>query len=649
MTSEDQPTAPARRRGYGVKLVRGPFVRLAPHPEACSEPEELISLAAKLRAEGGRLAADLFSGAGGLSLGLDAAGYKVVLAVDHDEEAIETHRHHHPGLSVDWDLGDPDRVRQVGELMKAAEIELLAGGPPCQPFSKAGRSKIRHRVRHGLRDPYDERRDLWRSFLEIARTARPQAVLMENVPDMALDKEMFILRTMVHELESIGYSVEERSVETFRYGVPQFRQRLILVALRDGVQFTWPQEQPERVTVWNAIGDLPPVEGGWRPEGGAEGWSDYDGPVSEFQRRMREAVSASDKHKVFDHITRPVREDDARAFEAMDHSTRYSDLPDEVKRYRDDIFDDKYKRLDENNLSRTITAHIAKDGYWYIHPRQNRTITVREAARLQTFPDWFRFAGPPSAAFRQIGNAVPPLLGEHLAGAARASLDNPRPVAATTQDIASMLAGWFDSAAVRGLPWLRAETRWQVIQAEMLLDRAPAEVVRFIWPLLSRWREPQDTVLAESELVEISKWASRPQRAGTILELAGRLAENPELLNDDDQLRQVAGLTESVADLAVLVVPAHGDEDSEEPVLVTKGVLRVAARFSGDPVNRRNRLTDGRLEIARMIGADSDARRAHLGLVELANTLCRPVEPECNACPLQKLCVESRADPLRLF
>ncbi|TQJ20583.1 DNA (cytosine-5)-methyltransferase 1 [Micromonospora sp. A202] len=650
MTTEDQPAAaPARRRGYGVKLVRGPFLRLAPHPDSCSEPEELVSLASRLRAGGGRLAADLFSGAGGLSLGLEAAGYQVVIAVDHDEEAIETHRHHHGGMSVDWDLGDPERVRQVAELIKAAGVELLAGGPPCQPFSKAGRSKIRHRVRHGLRDPYDERRDLWRSYLEIARIARPQAVLMENVPDMALDKEMFILRTMVHELESIGYSVEERSVETFRYGVPQFRQRLILVALRDGAAFTWPQEQRERVTVWNAIGDLPGVEGGWRPTGGAEGWTDYDRPQSEFQRRMRKSVPADDANKIFDHITRPVREDDARAFEAMDATTRYRDLPDEVKRYREDIFDDKYKRLDENNLSRTITAHIAKDGYWYIHPRQNRTITVREAARLQTFPDWFRFAGPPSAAFRQIGNAVPPLLGEHLAGAVRAALDDPRPVPATTQDIAALLAAWFDSAAVRGLPWLRAETRWQVIQAEMLLDRAPAEVVRFIWPLLVRWREPQETVLAEAELLEISKWAGRPARAGAILELAGRLADNPELLRDDDQLRQVPGLTEAVADLAILVVSGYSEEESEEPVLVTKGVLRVAARFSGDPVDRRNRLTDGRLEIARMIGGDSDARRAHLGLVELANSLCRPVEPGCNACPLQKLCSESRADPLRLF
>jgi len=112
---------------------------------------------------------------------------------------------------------------------------------------------------------------------------------------------------------------------------------------------------------------------------------------------MRERISEDDTAKVFDHITRPVREDDKRAFQFMGPTTRYSDLPQEMRRYRHDIFSDKYKRLDEDGLSRTITAHIAKDGYWYIHPRQNRTLTVREAARLQTFPDCFRFAGPPSA------------------------------------------------------------------------------------------------------------------------------------------------------------------------------------------------------------------------------------------------------------
>ncbi len=298
-------------------------------------------------------------------------------------------------------------------------MELIAGGPPCQPFSRAGRSKVRHRIVNGFADPSEERRHLWRSYLEIVAIARPPAVLMENVPDMALDKDMFILRTMVHELESMGYAVEERVVDTSQYGVPQFRQRLILVALRDKTLFNWPLRLPDQVTVWNAIGDLPSVEGGWRPEGGADGWAPYEGPKNAFQRRMREGMDGDEVNRVYDQITRPVREDDKIAFEHMNAKTRYSDLPEELRRYRADIFDDKYKRLDEHGLSRTITAHIAKDGYWYIHPKDNRTLTVREAARIQTFPDRYRFAGPPSAAFRQIGNAVPPFLGEQLGMAIR--------------------------------------------------------------------------------------------------------------------------------------------------------------------------------------------------------------------------------------
>ena len=221
---------------------------------------------------------------------------------------------------------------------------------------------------------------------------------MENVPDMALDRSMVILRTMIERLEALGYSVEERVLDTSRFGVPQFRHRLILVALANRTEFRWPTEHDERITVENAIGDLPPVEGGWRPENGlgndpvATGFVAYDVPVTAFQRRARIGVPEIDTHRVFDHITRPVREDDAIAFSQMSHETKYSDLNPELKRYRDDIFDDKYKRLDPNDVSRTITAHIAKDGYWYIHPYQDRTLTVREAARLQTFPDWFRFA-----------------------------------------------------------------------------------------------------------------------------------------------------------------------------------------------------------------------------------------------------------------
>jgi DNA (cytosine-5)-methyltransferase 1 len=642
---EVEPVRPRRKRtGYGVKLVRGPFVRLAPHSDAHDDPTAFLTWARRLRSSGARLAADLFSGAGGLSLGLTQAGWRVVLGVDHDREAVETHRHHVGGFTTDWDLSDNRRVEAVAELISRAGVELIAGGPPCQPFSKAGRSMIRHMVRHGLRDAKDARRELWRSFLEIVRLARPRAVVMENVPDMALDREMFILRTMVHELERMGYAVEERVVNAWQYGVPQFRQRLILVAIADRTAFTWPPDVPGKVTVWNAISDLPEVQGGWRPEGGAQGWAHYDGPVTSFQTDMRAGLPAEDAGKVFDHITRPVREDDARAFEMMDTGTRYSELPADVKRYRDDIFDDKYKRLDENGLSRTITAHIAKDGYWYIHPRQNRTLTVREAARLQTFPDRFRFAGPPSAAFRQIGNAVPPLLGRHLGEAIMTSLDAAEPVVVTTGEVAADLSVWFNGLTRLSLPWLRADTRWQAVSAEMLLDRADVRQARHLWQLLARWPLPDDTEKAADELLEIGRWVGREARSRQIIKVARWLVDHPGQLEDDEKARRVHGVADSVADLAVLAVPTAGQDTAEEPVLVTKGVLRVVARFSGEPVDVRNRLTDGRLGVARMIGDGDDARAAHLGLIELANTLCRPADPVCVQCPLARHCRGSLAE-----
>lgn len=629
-----------RPRTYGVKLVRGPFVRLNPHGDSCTDEPGLTDYVGRLRANcpDAVLGADLFCGAGGLSLGLERAGFRMVLAVDHDVEAVETHRNLFGGLTVDWDLSDTDNIERVATLMKTLDIQLLAGGPPCQPFSKAGRSMIRYRVREGLRAPHDERRDLWQSFVEVVRLARPRAVVMENVPDMALDREMFILRTVVHELESLGYAVEERVVDTWRYGVPQFRQRLLLVAVADGTAFNWPPETEENPTVWNAIGDLPEVDGGWRPEGGADGWAEYQTPITTYQKRMRQDITPADSHKVFDHITRPVRDDDLVAFELMDSTTRYSQLPDDVKRYRDDIFDDKYKRLDEDDLSRTITAHIAKDGYWYIHPRQNRTLTIREAARLQTFPDNIRFAGPPSAAFRQIGNAVPPLLGEHVGRALRDALQNPRPRGIDTRSIAGKLAGWFEDNTPSAVPWLAASSRWLVVCGELLLDRASSDQVRLVWPLLARWPGPSELLAESHSFKEIAGWIDRSARADQVLETASWLQSRPEALSSADELAKAPNVTAAIADLAMLVLPSTGDEESEDLVLVTKGTLRVAARYSGDVVDMKNRLTDGRLEVARLIGADVNARAAHLALMEIANSICQPTERRCTACPLAGTC-----------
>jgi DNA (cytosine-5)-methyltransferase 1 len=256
------PNGTTKQRRCAVRLVKGPFVRPQPHPGHC---EDEAGLARLLKGARRATAVDLFCGAGGLSLGLREAGFDVVLGIDSDKEAIETHASLFPGLSATWDLSDQKVIDRVASIVRSHEITLVAGGPPCQPFSSAGKALMRHLERTGQRNGKDERRDLWQSFLAVVEQSIPPAVLMENVPEIALDPSMGILRAMVNRLEEIGYRVHARLVETWRHGVPQFRERFFLVALRDDRGFRWPEEGSQRVTVTNAIGDLPGVEGGARP------------------------------------------------------------------------------------------------------------------------------------------------------------------------------------------------------------------------------------------------------------------------------------------------------------------------------------------------------------------------------------------------
>lgn len=632
---------------YAVKQIRGPYVKLPKHSRHCSSESELVAYAKERINQNAILGVDLFCGAGGLSQGLTDAGIEVILGVDHYEYAVETHAARFPGLSVDWDLSTVENVKRVADLMKECGIEVLAGGPPCQPFSKAGRSGIRHLVEKGERDPLDERRNLWRAYLEIVQLARPKIVIMENVPDMALDNEMFILRSMIEELEQIDYSVSEKVVDTWRYGVPQFRQRLILVAIRDRVQFEWPQESQRKVTVWNAISDLPEVEGGWRPSGGADGWAEYAGPTTEFQDYLRRSVPKAESRRVYDHITRPVREDDREAFELMTSDTKYSDLPDHLRRYRSDIFDDKYKRLDENDLSRTITAHIAKDGYGFIHPRQSRTITVREAARLQTFPDDFRFSGPPSAAFKQIGNAVPVRLGERIGTAALESVERGIKKEARSSEISASLADWYRNLPETDLflPWLRDGDRWRTLVCEIFLERASRDELRIIWPLIKSLPAPEPGGRIPSELLpvlgDVFSGKRFEKRVDRLRKITEEINSDPNALWEPRVSRsRLPSLTPGVIDVLELAAPTtdEGGVKSEEPVIVAKGILRVTTRFQGVDTESRNKQSEGRLSIARMLGMNSDAREAHLALFELSRSVCTSENPKCGRCPLQQHC-----------
>lgn len=622
---------------YAVKQVRGPYLKLPQHENHCSTIDELETYCRERKAAGAVLGMDLFAGAGGLSLGLTNAGIEVVFGVDHYEYASRTHAAHFPGMSVDWDLANVEDVERVAEIMKRCDIDVLAGGPPCQPFSRAGRSGIRHLVEKGERESHDARRDLWRAYLEVVLLARPKAVIMENVPDMALDDEMFIFRSMIEELEQIGYSVEAKIVEAWHYGVPQLRNRLILVALRDNVLFSWPEESSLKVTLGNAINDLPEVEGGWRPEGGADGWIDYQGPTTEYQKLMRRDVPSWQKGRIYDHITRPVREDDREAFEFMTPETKYSDLPDHLRRYRDDIFTDKYKRLDENDLSRTITAHIAKDGYSYIHPREARTLTVREAARVQSFPDYYRFDGPPSAAFKQIGNAVPPRMGEAMGQAILDSLKRNELKVASAIHVSGYLADWY-----RGLrddemlfPWAKSGSRWKTVLGELLLERASRGNIRTLWPVLKNLPElePGQTVDDSTleMLLDMFSAGEFKKRSERLKKLVAEMEQYPYALweptIDRAKLPSLNPLLIKFLELAAPVTKEDSVKYAEEPVIVAKGVLRVTGKFLGINAEVRNKQSHGRISIGRLLGMNQNSREAHLALFELAQTIAAPGSP----------------------
>lgn len=366
---------------------------------------------------------DLFSGAGGMSLGFQMAGYEIFLGVELDEHAWKTHYHNFGGCCYRGrieDIVDPRSFLIDNGLL---DVDVIIGGPPCQGFSRVGRGKIRH-----LRDDpayiHDPRNTYYQHFFRFVEAARPLYFVMENVPDMAFyrDGEVPLLEKICNLLKALGYASEWRVLKADHYSVPQTRKRLFLVGNRVARGVEWPEmsHKESPVTVWDAIFDLPIVSHGHR-EDVMEYNPRYE--LNGYQKLMRGNMEPEDEDLLFNHQTRWHNEQDLEAFELMPQGGKYVDLPQKYKRYRDDIFKDRYRKLFRNRPSWTIEAHIGKDSYRYIYPsikgqpESPRTISVREAARLQSFPDYFRFHGPFTRQFRQVGNAVPPLLARAVARA----------------------------------------------------------------------------------------------------------------------------------------------------------------------------------------------------------------------------------------
>lgn len=371
---------------------------------------------------------DLFAGAGGLSEGLQESGFQSLYANEIQARYAETFAINHPDTFVDQrDIRTVDAKKVRNKLgLKKGELDLLAGGPPCQGFS----------INAPVRSKKDERNHLFKEFLRFVDEFYPSAVLIENVPGLVSFEGGSTLDAILTALQKHGYTADVRILYAPHYGVPQTRWRTIIIGLRGGgniqevfpdpichaplrVNFTsrfagrnivsLPQaaELPSFTSVKDAIDDLPKLVNG---EMGQDLKPYRVAPQNEFQRIMR---AGSDG--VVNHQAARLSKINLERLEHIPPGGNWTDIPFELlpkgmQRARRSDHTKRYGRVDPKGLASTILTKC--DPHWgaYFHYNQNRAFTVREAARIQTFPDTFWFAGSRVEQYEQVGNAVPPLL-----------------------------------------------------------------------------------------------------------------------------------------------------------------------------------------------------------------------------------------------
>ncbi len=392
-------------------------------------------------------AIDLFAGPGGLSLGLKNSGFEVIGAVEWDKDAGETYRLNfdHPSKQKDITRYSAkefrDSLEEGGQLQPGESVDLVAGGPPCPGFSLIGRSKIADLIKKGeygdskeFRHRFidDPRNQLFKEFVKYVDEFQPSYFVMENVSGMSsyqIDEDP-IVDVIMGSFD--GYLVRYRILNSADFGVPQDRKRIIFLGSKIGLpEAKWPEVSGALAkTAGEVIVDLSEIELSKDGRGEISGhWTrktnERDRVLFKFIKSGSPEglieglhVDSSQPRQIYgDIFPSKWKSDLVPAFEkagmrAWKRRRCYvrSESGKKWLMYEQEGFKDKMRRIRWDRPAPTVVAHLAKDGYMFIHPWKDRTITVREAARFQSFPDEFEFVGSMTAQFRQVGNAVPPLL-----------------------------------------------------------------------------------------------------------------------------------------------------------------------------------------------------------------------------------------------
>jgi len=351
---------------------------------------------------------DLFAGCGGLSLGFIRSGYEVSKAVEFDASIANTYKMNHP--ETDVIVNDIKNIDHSG-VFKYGDADVIIGGPPCQGFSMAGA-----RIRHGFID--DPRNYLFKHYFNIVKTVKPEVFVMENVKGMLTMQGGKIFEEIIRSfsdpdmLDGKPYNIHYRIVRAVEFGVPQKRERLIIIGTTvAGIDFNdlWDKTVKDikadipsyfdTVTVRDAIGNLGKVT--------KDGRIDNPAPETDYERYLACGLKSLENHTQTNHSSLAVDR-----MKRINNGENYTSLEEQIN----SVHSGSYGRLCWNEQAPTITTRFdTPAGGRFIHPTEDRTLSPREAARIQSFPDDFVFYGNKTSICKQIGNAVPPKVSYFLA------------------------------------------------------------------------------------------------------------------------------------------------------------------------------------------------------------------------------------------